>query len=149
MFLRNNINCKPWFALFSGEHEVLHAIQSRNYANGKNSSSQIWLSVAFYLVSSSALAMWPNMWAKELGIIPLSSGTALTPSIVYVLPVPVCPYAKIVPMNKLKWTNKDSCDWKHQQNKSVHREVVNQTKKWHIKITHLIYHCILLKRSQW
>lgn len=35
-------------------------------------------------------------------MIPLSSGTALTPSIVYVLPVPVCPYAKMVPGNKDK-----------------------------------------------
>lgn len=50
-----------------------------------------------YLVSPSALAMWPNIWAKELGMMPLSSGTARTPSMVKVLPVPVCPYAKIVP----------------------------------------------------
>ena len=28
---------------------------------------------------------------------PLSSGTALTPSMVNVFPVPVCPYAKMVP----------------------------------------------------
>lgn len=32
-------------------------------------------------------------------MIPLSSGTALTPSMVNVLPVPVCPYAKMVPAN--------------------------------------------------
>lgn len=50
-----------------------------------------------YLVSPSALAMCPKIWAKEFGIIPLSPGTALTPSIVKVFPVPVCPYAKIVP----------------------------------------------------
>ena len=31
-------------------------------------------------------------------MMPLSSGTALTPSMVNVLPVPVCPYAKIVPV---------------------------------------------------
>lgn len=43
--------------------------------------------------------MWPNMWANEFGMIPLSSGTARTPSMVKVLPVPVCPYAKIVPEN--------------------------------------------------
>jgi len=30
-------------------------------------------------------------------MMPLSSGTALTPSMVKVLPVPVCPYAKMVP----------------------------------------------------
>lgn len=39
------------------------------------------------------------MWANEFGMIPLSSGTARTPSMVKVLPVPVCPYAKIVPEN--------------------------------------------------
>ena len=50
-----------------------------------------------YLVSPSALAIFPNTWANELGIIPLSSGIALTPSIVNVFPVPVCPYANIVP----------------------------------------------------
>lgn len=54
----------------------------------------------FYLVSPSAFAIWPNMWANEFGMIPLSSGTARTPSIVKVLPVPVCPYAKIVPENE-------------------------------------------------
>lgn len=32
-------------------------------------------------------------------MIPLSSGTARTPSMVNVFPVPVCPYAKIVPEN--------------------------------------------------
>lgn len=49
------------------------------------------------LLSPSALAMWPKICAKEFGIIPRSSGTALTPSMVKVLPVPVCPYAKMVP----------------------------------------------------
>ena len=33
-------------------------------------------------------------------MIPRSSGTVRTPSIVNVLPVPVCPYAKIVPKKK-------------------------------------------------
>lgn len=50
-------------------------------------------------MSPSAFAMWPNIWANELGMIPLSSGTARTPSMVKVLPVPVWPYAKIVPEN--------------------------------------------------
>ena len=51
----------------------------------------------FYLVSPSALEMAPKIWAKELGMMPLSSGVFLSPSIVKVLPVPVWPYAKIVP----------------------------------------------------
>lgn len=63
-------------------------------------TSQYWkIKEFFYLVSPSAFAIWPNMWANEFGMIPLSSGTARTPSMVKVLPVPVCPYAKIVPEN--------------------------------------------------
>lgn len=58
--------------------------------------------IFFYLVSPSAFAIWPNMWANEFGMIPLSSGTARTPSMVKVLPVPVCPYANIVPENDKK-----------------------------------------------
>jgi len=38
------------------------------------------------------------MCSKVLGIIPLSSGGFALPSIVWVLPVPVYPYAKIVPL---------------------------------------------------
>lgn len=53
-----------------------------------------------HLVSPSAFAMWPNTWANEFGMIPLSSGTALTPSIVNVFPVPVWPYANMVPEKK-------------------------------------------------
>ena len=48
-------------------------------------------------MSPSIFAMCPNICAKEFGIIPRSSGTVRTPSMVNVLPVPVCPYAKIVP----------------------------------------------------
>ena len=50
-----------------------------------------------YLMSPSIFAICPNICAKEFGIIPRSSGTVRTPSMVNVLPVPVCPYAKIVP----------------------------------------------------
>lgn len=49
------------------------------------------------LVFLSAFAIAPNMCAKEFGMIPRSSGTVRMPSIVYVFPVPVCPYANIVP----------------------------------------------------
>ena len=42
--------------------------------------------------------MQPNMWANELGMMPFISGIERTPSIVKVLPVPVWPYAKIVPV---------------------------------------------------
>ena len=38
------------------------------------------------------------MWLKVLGIIPFISGGLSLPSIVCVFPVPVCPYAKIVPL---------------------------------------------------
>ena len=48
-------------------------------------------------MSPATLAICPNICANEFGIIPRSSGTDLTPSIVKVFPVPVCPYAKIVP----------------------------------------------------
>lgn len=41
------------------------------------------------------------MWANEFGIIPLSSGDVWDPSIVNVLPVPVWPYANIVPLKPL------------------------------------------------
>ena len=51
-------------------------------------------------MSPSFLAIWPNICANEFGMIPRSSGTVRTPSIVNVLPVPVCPYAKIVPEEK-------------------------------------------------
>lgn len=50
-----------------------------------------------YLTSPAILAMCPKMWANELGIMPLSSGVERTPSMVNVLPVPVWPYANIVP----------------------------------------------------
>ena len=70
------------------------------------SPGEFWLP---HRVSPSALAMWPKTWAKELGMMPLSSGTALTPSMVKVLPVPVCPYAKIVPVMDTK---------EHSRNKS-------------------------------
>ena len=40
----------------------------------------------------------PDLWANELGIIPFNSGFERTPSIVNVLPVPVCPYANTVPL---------------------------------------------------
>ena len=53
--------------------------------------------IMLYLVSPSAFAIWPNTCAKLLGVIPRSSGTVRTPSIVNVLPVPVWPYANIVP----------------------------------------------------
>ncbi len=53
-----------------------------------------------HFVSPSAFEMWPKMWAKEFGIMPRSSGTARTPSMVKVLPVPVCPYAKMVPSDQ-------------------------------------------------
>lgn len=51
------------------------------------------------LISPSIFAMCPKIWAKEFGIIPRSSGIVRTPSMVNVFPVPVCPYAKIVPGN--------------------------------------------------
>lgn len=57
-------------------------------------------------------------------MIPLSSGTALTPSIVYVLPVPVCPYAKMVPGNKDKTFDVDRIS-----NRKVIREVLHQRKR--------------------
>ena len=60
-----------------------------------------------YLMSPSIFAMCPNICAKEFGIIPRSSGTARTPSMVNVLPVPVCPYAKIVP-SKIESNNNNS-----------------------------------------
>ena len=62
---------------------------------------------ARYLMSPSIFAMCPNICAKEFGIIPRSSGTIRTPSIVNVLPVPVCPYAKIVP-GKIESKNNNS-----------------------------------------
>lgn len=60
-----------------------------------------------YLMSPSIFAMCPNICAKEFGIIPRSSGTVRTPSMVNVLPVPVCPYAKIVP-GKIESKNNNS-----------------------------------------
>lgn len=56
-----------------------------------------------HLMSPSFLAICPNICANEFGMIPRSSGTVRTPSIVNVLPVPVCPYAKIVPETKISW----------------------------------------------
>ena len=47
---------------------------------------------------SRALAMCPKICAKVLGMIPLSCGDVFAPDMVYVLPVPVCPYANIVPL---------------------------------------------------
>ena len=60
---------------------------------------------AKYLTSSSSLEIKPKICANEFGMIPLNSGTVLTPSIVKVFPVPVWPYAKIVPikMKALLW----------------------------------------------
>lgn len=55
---------------------------------------------ASYLVSPSIFEIYPNIWANEFGIIPLRFGSVRTPSIVNVLPVPVCPYAKTVPRKK-------------------------------------------------
>lgn len=64
-----------------------------------------------YLMSPSIFAMCPNICAKEFGIIPRSSGTVRTPSMVNVLPVPVCPYAKIVPGKIESKNNNSHLDW--------------------------------------
>ena len=46
-----------------------------------------------------ACAMWPNTCPKARGITPaFSSVTRSRMPIVYVLPVPVCPYANTVPL---------------------------------------------------
>ena len=44
------------------------------------------------------VAIASKIWWKARGMMPRSSGGSFTPSIVNVLPVPVCPYAKIVPL---------------------------------------------------
>ena len=46
-------------------------------------------------------------------MIPRSSGTVRTPSIVNVLPVPVCPYAKIVPEKKNELSQNKTEDYRH------------------------------------
>ena len=63
------------------------------------------------LMSPSFLAICPKTCANEFGMIPRSSGTVRTPSIVNVLPVPVCPYAKIVPekKNQPSQNNNEDC----------------------------------------
>ena len=43
-------------------------------------------------------SMLSKIWLKARGMMPRSSGGLFTPSIVKVLPVPVWPYAKIVPL---------------------------------------------------
>ena len=63
-------------------------------------------------MSPSIFAMCPNICAKEFGIIPRSSGTVRTPSMVNVLPVPVCPYAKIVPGKIESKNNNSHQGWK-------------------------------------
>lgn len=91
-----NTNATPKLSIFGG-------LRLNRWAEGEGQQIlcgnkcicwEWWLP---YLVSPSALAMWPKICANEFGIIPLSSGTALTPSMVNVFPVPVCPYAKMVP----------------------------------------------------
>ena len=62
------------------------------------------------LISPSIFAMCPKICAKEFGIIPRSSGTVRTPSMVNVFPVPVCPYAKIVPGNMIFSTSNSKMD---------------------------------------
>ena len=76
---------------------------------------------ARYLMSPSIFAMCPNICAKEFGIIPRSSGTVRTPSMVNVLPVPVCPYAKIVP-GKIESKNNNS----HQRWEKLEFQLVHQ-----------------------
>ena len=49
-------------------------------------------------ISISISWIFLNIWANELGIMPLSSGFDRTPSIVKVFPVPVWPYATTVPL---------------------------------------------------
>lgn len=54
--------------------------------------------------SSWVRAMWVKMCSNEFGMTPLSSGQSGFPSIVYVLPVPVCPYANMVPNERVQRT---------------------------------------------
>lgn len=80
-----------------------------------------------YLMSPSIFAMCPNICAKEFGMIPRSSGTVRTPSMVNVLPVPVCPYAKIVP-SKIESKNNNS----HQGWEKLEFQLVLQVSSSHV-----------------
>ena len=78
-------------------------------------------------MSPSIFAMCPNICAKEFGMIPRSSGTVRTPSMVNVLPVPVCPYAKIVP-SKIESKNNNS----HQGWEKLEFQLVLQVSSSHV-----------------